>query len=1149
MPFETEIGRNDMMTVNESGPNAGRYLFRTHETNTNAAIVRIDLQTGEAVTIFQSQHVERLDGLRWTPWGTLITGEEVKIAVDPDPATQTNPNQLATENDPATDDFLSAYSGVAYEIINPTAVQPVTVARPDLGGLSHEGFEVDSNGFVYVMDEYSSGSIYRFIPDVAGDLSSGQLQVLKVDDGNLTTNPQREGVAQWVDLNMTLARISARGAADLVSGTLFERPEDAEINIRNGTEFLYVPITGENRVLAISLGEIPEIKTFADINTVDLATGQAVGEALQNPDNITVDGAGNIFITEDAPGGVLNSGGVGNDIWKITDGDGDGVAETLSRFASLSTEGAEPTGIYINPLDLTQMYISVQHPDSGNDITLRIVSETGDFSSFDPLNASVALASLDETDPFLLPEGFSVEIISQRAPFLIMAHRGASGDLPEHTIEAYQLALDEGADVLELDFVVTAGGELIARHDITLDASTNVASAFGVNRMATKAVDGKNVTGYFVEDFTLAEIKTLKAVQSKDYRDQTFNDLYDIPTFEDVIAFINGYEEATGKQVSIFPEFKHPTYHRQSGYDIEQIFVDTLVELEFTNPFRTKVQAFEIESLIRVKGLLDAVGLGGVEIVQAMGKTRETADPSKAFEVPYDIHFNVEQGNDLETIYGASIVNALTEPMSLQTTWHDFVTPQVLEALRDKYMDSLSLWNRDIVLRQLLDVPVDGNGDNIPEIRYQQTGEISTLINDANLLGINTYAFTPKDEERFQSLSWDGLVQTPVEEISLLASLNINGVVTDFVDTAITGVALPNSTLFRVGTFRKDVIYGSQADDLISAGNGNDRVFDEKGADVVFLGAGNDYVRVGGGKDRFDGGEGNDYISYYDSSNGVTLDLAANIASGSWAVNDTIQSFESASGSRTGDDTISGTNGENTIRTYGGNDRVYDRGGADVVELGSGNDYVRVGGGKDSFDGGTGRDYISYYDSSNGVTLDLQANIASGSWAVNDTVTNFESASGSRSGNDTIWGTSGGNTLRGYGGEDYLSGRGGTDLLEGGSGDDTLYGGSGADTLKGGSGSDILDGGGGGGADHLFGDSGTDQFHFDRGEGYDVIHDFENNVDVIQFDNFDYLSTTSDAFEFATTQVDDVYFDFGADGQILVENITIAQLLNDIEIV
>jgi len=324
-------------------------------------------------------------------------------------------------------------------------------------------------------------------------------------------------------------------------------------------------------------------------------------------------------------------------------------------------------------------------------------------------------------------------------------------------------------------------------------------------------------------------------------------------------------------------------------------------------------------------------------------------------------------------------------------------------------------------------------------------------------------------------------------------------------------------------------VYTGAGNDDITGNSANNRIFAGKGSDTVDGGAGNDYIRVGGGVENFDGGSGTDYISYYDSSNGVTIDLEADTVSGSWAVNDTIANFEGAAGSATGNDMISGTSGANTIRTYGGNDDVFDRGGDDVVELGSGNDYVRVGGGVDSFAGGSGTDYISYYDSSNGIRIDLRDDEVSGSWASNDTISDFESASGSGTGADVMLGTSGANTLRGYGG------------------DDKLYGRAGADKLYGGSGSDFLDGGAGNETDLLYGGSGADVFHFDRGEGVDVIKDFENNVDRIELDNFSL--TKAQALDAATQVGDDVVFDFGADGNLTVENATIGQLENDLFIV
>ncbi|MFZ1467440.1 MAG: calcium-binding protein [Paracoccaceae bacterium] len=344
-----------------------------------------------------------------------------------------------------------------------------------------------------------------------------------------------------------------------------------------------------------------------------------------------------------------------------------------------------------------------------------------------------------------------------------------------------------------------------------------------------------------------------------------------------------------------------------------------------------------------------------------------------------------------------------------------------------------------------------------------------------------------------------------------------------------------------------DTINGGAGNDNITGGSGNDRVFDGSGDDTVTLGTGDDYVRAGGGADAYYGGDGVDYISYYDSSNGVTLDLGANTATGSWAVNDIVNGFEGASGSGTGSDILLGTEGVNKLYGFGGddqidgrggddliyggagndtltggagNDRVQDGAGDDIVYLGDGNDHVRVGGGVDAFYGGAGVDYISYYDSSNGVNLDLEANTASGSWAVNDIVDGFEGASGSNTGNDVLLGTAGVNRLYGFGGNDQLNGRAGNDFLDGGAGNDTLTGGSGAD-----------------------------QFEFNSGEGNDRVTDFEDNIDTLRFDNFGYLTDAASALDYATQVGSDVLFDFGTDGSVLVMNVTMALLTNDIDII
>ena len=222
---------HDMNTVNESGKHAGRYLYTTHEVRGQAeggSISVVDLRTGEAKIIAQDPSWDAVDGIRWTPWGTILFAEETtggrlfELILD--------------KHDPT--------SGTAYD-------------RPAVGRLAHEGIEVGNDGAVYVVDEFRGqrdgygGGVYRFVPDAYGDLSSGSLYVLKVsgnDDGT--------GQGEWVG---PIDPADARQSGTDFGGTGYNRPEDLEI-IGNTlyvavTEGLYVDgsQTFDGRVLAINL--------------------------------------------------------------------------------------------------------------------------------------------------------------------------------------------------------------------------------------------------------------------------------------------------------------------------------------------------------------------------------------------------------------------------------------------------------------------------------------------------------------------------------------------------------------------------------------------------------------------------------------------------------------------------------------------------------------------------------------------------------------------------------------------------------------------------------------------------------------------------------------------------------------------------------
>ncbi|MBY8852218.1 glycerophosphodiester phosphodiesterase, partial [Saccharothrix sp. MB29] len=169
--------------------------------------------------------------------------------------------------------------------------------------------------------------------------------------------------------------------------------------------------------------------------------------------------------------------------------------------------------------------------------------------------------------------------VSRKGP-LVIGHRGASGYRPEHTLAAYELAARMGADYVEPDLVVTKDGKLVARHENEIGGTTDVAAhpEFAA-RKTTKVVDGVPITGWFTEDFTLAELKTLRAVERiPDVRPR--NTLYDgrfeIPTFEEVVELSRRLSRELGRDIGLYPETKHPTYFQDIGLPLEPRLVDVL---------------------------------------------------------------------------------------------------------------------------------------------------------------------------------------------------------------------------------------------------------------------------------------------------------------------------------------------------------------------------------------------------------------------------------------------------------------------------------------------------------------------------------------------------------------------------------------------
>lgn len=155
-----------------------------------------------------------------------------------------------------------------------------------------------------------------------------------------------------------------------------------------------------------------------------------------------------------------------------------------------------------------------------------------------------------------------------RAAPLVIAHRGASGHRPEHTLAAYELAIAQGADCIEPDLVATKDGHLVARHEPEIGGTTDVARRFP-ERRRTMIVDGDTVTGWFTTDFTRAELRTLRARERTASRSHAFDGRFGVPTFDEVLALLARVNRDRGVPVCVVPELKHPHWHRAQGLDLE----------------------------------------------------------------------------------------------------------------------------------------------------------------------------------------------------------------------------------------------------------------------------------------------------------------------------------------------------------------------------------------------------------------------------------------------------------------------------------------------------------------------------------------------------------------------------------------------------
>lgn len=225
---------------------------------------------------------------------------------------------------------------------------------------------------------------------------------------------------------------------------------------------------------------------------------------------------------------------------------------------------------------------------------------------------------------------------------LIIAHRGASGYRPEHTLASYGVAIEMGADFVEPDVVMTRDHVLVARHENEIGGTTDVAAKFP-DRRRTKVIDGDTISGWFTEDFTLAELKSLRAKERLPQRSHAYDGQFEVPTLDEVLAFVRARERETGRTIGVYPETKHPTYFRAIGLPLE----DSLLAVLARHGFRGKsdavfIQSFEVGNLQALRArttirLVQLINHDGVppDIAAAGGtrRVREMIQPAGLREI------------------------------------------------------------------------------------------------------------------------------------------------------------------------------------------------------------------------------------------------------------------------------------------------------------------------------------------------------------------------------------------------------------------------------------------------------------------------------------------------------------------------------------
>jgi glycerophosphoryl diester phosphodiesterase len=310
---------------------------------------------------------------------------------------------------------------------------------------------------------------------------------------------------------------------------------------------------------------------------------------------------------------------------------------------------------------------------------------------------------------------------------IVIAHRGASGHRPEHTLAAYSLAIDMGADYIEPDLVSTKDSVLVARHENEIGGTTDVATRFP-DRRTTHTIDGRSVTGWFTEDFTLAELRTLRTNERLSFRSHAYDGREPIPTFEEILDLVERRSQETGRRIGVYPETKHSSYFRSIGLPVEEPLLAALARRGWTTPAAPVfIQSFEVANLRALRART------GVRLVQLIDVRGGPADAKTAPDVP--------------------------------ATYASMITPAGLARIAE-YANAVGV-------EKSLVQPIDSTG---------RRGPPTSIVAEAHRAGLAVHVWTLRSDSVYLPKAYAGYAAA---EWRLFASLGVDGIFGDFPDVGV----------------------------------------------------------------------------------------------------------------------------------------------------------------------------------------------------------------------------------------------------------------------------------------------------------------------------------------------------------------------------